>query len=148
MITGINTDVEYQGKIYHVQTEDIGKGNPTIVSILFFSGAILYKRKTSYAEKIKDPNLPALLKDMMGKQHRGMLREVVTGQIFKEIEKGGGQAAENVPKTAQASKSSPASVPKGAQNSSSLLDAETSKDKGLDDLILDYLDSPGEGEKS
>lgn len=140
MITGINTDVEYQGKIYHVQTEDIGKGNPTIVSILFFSGAILYKRKTSYAEKVQDPNLPAILKDMMGKQHRGMLREVVTGQIFKEIEKGGGQAAENVPKPAPAAAAKAGAQPKRAESSSG--------DKGLDDLILDYLDRPGEGEKT
>ncbi len=152
MITGINTDVEFQGKIYHVQTEDIGKGNPTIVSILFFSGAILYKRKTSYAEKISDPNLPALLKDMMGKQHRGMLREVVTGQIFKEIEKSGTQAAGNIPKAALDQKpAAPAPAVKAAQSSPSKteaeISAETSKDKGLDDLILDYLDAPGEGKK-
>lgn len=141
MITGINTDIEYQGKIYHVQTEDIGKGDPTIVSILFFSGAILYKRKTSYAEKLQDPNLPSVLKDMIGKQHRGMLREVVTGQIFKEIEKSGSQAAGNVPKAA------PTPPDKPVLDIPSRHEMEGSKDKGLDDLILDYLDSPGEGEK-
>ncbi|HEY5649470.1 MAG TPA: hypothetical protein VIU33_08220 [Nitrospiria bacterium] len=145
MITGINTDVEYQGKIYHVQTEDIGKGDPTIVSILFISGAILYKRKTSYSDKVNDPNLPALLKDMMGKQHRDMLREVMTGKIFQEI----GEGAQKKPAVPSTPASPPASSPQKAAPKpvakAPLSSAKATDDKSLDDMILDYLNARGEG---
>ena len=30
MVTGFNTDVEHAGRVYHVQTEDKGAGNPLI----------------------------------------------------------------------------------------------------------------------
>ena len=30
MITGFNTDVDYDGRIFHVQTEDKGRDNPVL----------------------------------------------------------------------------------------------------------------------
>ncbi len=34
MVTGFNTDVQHDGKIYHVQTEDKGVDNPLIEIVL------------------------------------------------------------------------------------------------------------------
>jgi hypothetical protein len=53
MLSGINTDIEHDGKIYHVQTEDGGHQNPVIVTHLFAGGAILASRKVSYADVIQ-----------------------------------------------------------------------------------------------
>ena len=41
MITGFNTDVEHDGVVYHVQTEDKGLDSPLILSLVYSGGAIL-----------------------------------------------------------------------------------------------------------
>ena len=41
VITGFNTDIEYQGVTYHVQTEDKGVKTPLILSLVYNRGTIL-----------------------------------------------------------------------------------------------------------
>ena len=41
MITGFNTDIKHNEKVYHVQTEDKGVGNPYIESLVYVGGEIL-----------------------------------------------------------------------------------------------------------
>jgi len=41
MITGFNQDVTFKNKVYHVQTEDRGKSNPVIESLIYVGGEIL-----------------------------------------------------------------------------------------------------------
>jgi len=41
VITGYNTDVEFDGVVYHVQTEDKGLDTPVILSLVYSGGAIL-----------------------------------------------------------------------------------------------------------
>ena len=53
MITGFNTDIKHNEKVYHVQTEDKGVGNPYIESLVYVGGEILASKKTSYAEQLK-----------------------------------------------------------------------------------------------
>jgi len=48
MVTGINSDIDYNGKLYHVQTEDGGINNPIILTRIFCSGVLVTTRKTSY----------------------------------------------------------------------------------------------------
>ena len=48
MITGFNTDVEYNGRIYHVQTEDRGSSNPVIESLVYAGGEVLASVRTPY----------------------------------------------------------------------------------------------------
>ena len=50
MITGFNTDIKHNEKVYHVQTEDKGVGNPYIESLVYVGGEILASKKTSYAD--------------------------------------------------------------------------------------------------
>ena len=38
MITGFNSDVKYRGLVYHVQTEDKGKVNPLIETLIYRGG--------------------------------------------------------------------------------------------------------------
>ncbi len=52
MVTGFNTDVEHEGRVYHVQTEDKGVGNPIIETLIYMGGEILAARRSSYADLI------------------------------------------------------------------------------------------------
>ena len=49
MVGGFNTNIRYQGQIYHVQTEDGGKDSPSIITLLYRGGAILFSKKTTGA---------------------------------------------------------------------------------------------------
>ncbi len=81
MVTGFNTNIEYQGEIYHVQTEHDGAGYPIITTILFKEGAALLSRKTSHLScnpaKVKEE----MIKEWMKAHHRNVLKELVTGKI-------------------------------------------------------------------
>ena len=47
MITGFNTDIKHNDKVYHIQTEDKGLQNPYIESLVYVGGEILASKKTS-----------------------------------------------------------------------------------------------------
>ena len=47
MITGYNTDIEHEGVIYHVQTEDKGLDSPIVLSLVYTGGAILAAKRAS-----------------------------------------------------------------------------------------------------
>jgi hypothetical protein len=134
MITGLNTDIECQGKTYHVQTEDTGQKNPTIMTILFQSGAILATRKTSYADIVKAENLPAVLKELMNEQHKKMIEDLQAGRFSREGSPSG-------PKPAPARPPEANRLPEDRPSSAS------GEKKSLDDMILDYLDAREEHKK-
>jgi len=48
VITGYNTDVEHDGVVYHVQTEDKGLETPFILSLVYSGGAILASKRSRY----------------------------------------------------------------------------------------------------
>jgi len=54
VITGYNTDVKFKGLVYHVQTEDKGKENPLIETLIYKGGEILASRRLPYAELVRD----------------------------------------------------------------------------------------------
>lgn len=91
MITGVNTDVQYDGKVYHVQTEDGGLKNPVIITHCFINGAIIATKKTSYADIVRAECLTDVVKDLMKEQHKEMIEAVKTGKLTgrKEGEKFG-----------------------------------------------------------
>ncbi len=47
VITGFNTDIEHDGVVYHVQTEDKGLDSPLILSLVYSGGAILASKTIS-----------------------------------------------------------------------------------------------------
>ncbi len=53
MQKGFNSDINFRGKTFHVQTEDWGFDNPFLVSRIFHNGAVLKTIKTSYTEVFK-----------------------------------------------------------------------------------------------
>src|SRR5437867_1387913 len=84
MITGHNTDVEYAGRVYHVQTEDKGESNPLIETLVYSRGAILDSRRTSYAVSVKGGGGEKAIIRLMEQQHRRMVREVRNGRYDPE----------------------------------------------------------------
>lgn len=82
MITGYNTDVEYDGRVYHVQTEDKGQGNPVVESLVYVGGEILTSRKIPYSDRVDDPEFgEAQLQARMESQHQQMIRDIRNGKF-------------------------------------------------------------------
>lgn len=84
MVVGFNHNFNYKGAVYHIQTEDNGLRNPTIVTLLYHGGTILASRKTSYADITRVDNLEQVVEELMKEQHKGMLRSLKNGE-FDEV---------------------------------------------------------------
>ena len=81
VITGFNTDVKYKGVIYHVQTEDKGRANPIIETLIYKGGEILGSRRLPYADLLKAPEDEPTITKLMEDQHKGMIIEVKRGRF-------------------------------------------------------------------
>lgn len=82
MITGFNTDVEYEGRVFHVQTEDKGRANPVVESLVYSKGEIVASRRESYGELATSAQYsePEVLK-RMETQHQALIREIRNGRF-------------------------------------------------------------------
>lgn len=85
MITGFNTDIDFEGELYHVQTEDKGLANPVIETLVYSGGQIVCARKSSYAGLIASgtPEESAI-HERMEAQHRDVIREIRDGTLTRE----------------------------------------------------------------
>lgn len=84
MITGFNTNVPYNGKMYHVQTEDGGARNPVLTTLLYYQGAILVSEKSSYAEVLIEKDWKAKVLEKMKDQHRRVIKSLMAGKYTGE----------------------------------------------------------------
>jgi hypothetical protein len=81
MLVGYNTNISYKDRVYHIQTEDSGQGNPVIVTLLYSQGAILASKKTSYDQIITAPDFQEKVRKLMKTQHKFMIRELLSGKF-------------------------------------------------------------------
>jgi len=82
MITGFNTDVDYDGRIFHVQTEDKGRKNPVIESLVYSRGEIVAARNTSYEEfNASEDYSEDEVMERMERQHQALIREILNGKF-------------------------------------------------------------------
>ncbi len=88
VLTGFNTDIEHSGTTYHVQTEDKGRGNPLVESLVYTSGEILYTRRTPYHDLVEQ-DVDREASRLMERQHRSIVDavQVEASPIDREIEK-------------------------------------------------------------
>jgi len=139
MLTGYNTDFKFQEKVYHCQTEDGGVNSPYVTSLLYLRGAILASRKTSYADILKADCLDEVVRGLMMDQHKQMIRDLMHGKLDLN----------NAPHESTYTPA-PASVPAPEVPAPAPAEGKTSppsptpsradaKEKGLDDIILDFL---------
>ena len=85
MITGFNTDVDYEGRIFHVQTEDKGTSNPVVESLVYTAGEIITSHRSSYGDLLKSPEYTeAELARRMEAQHQAIIREIMSGRFDPE----------------------------------------------------------------
>jgi len=83
MITGFNTDVKHGAKVYHVQTEDKGRNNPKIETLVYVGGEILDNHRTSYDES-KEQLGEAEIMALMENQHRRVIRSIKVGRYDEQ----------------------------------------------------------------
>ena len=81
MITGFNTDIEHDGIVYHVQTEDKGLDSPIILSLVYAGGTILASKRSPYADLIEQGFSDEALAERLKRQHRLICAAIHSGRI-------------------------------------------------------------------
>ncbi len=81
MITGFNTDVKYEGRVYHVQTEDRGDKNPVLESLVYLGGIIIAKKQTSYGDDLREGATEEVIATRLKKQHQIIIAAIRAGRI-------------------------------------------------------------------
>lgn len=81
MITGYNTDVEHDGVVYHVQTEDKGLDTPLVLSLVYSGGAILASKRSTYHDLIAAGFSEAALTERLKRQHRLICAAINAGRL-------------------------------------------------------------------
>jgi hypothetical protein len=99
VITGFNTDIEHDGVVYHVQTEDKGLASPIILSLVYSGGAILASKRSPYHDLIIAGFDEEKLSQRLKHQHRLICAAVNAGRI-EELKGMGGARITHVEKVA------------------------------------------------
>jgi hypothetical protein len=81
VITGFNTDVEFGGVTYHIQTEDKGLETPIILSLVYDRGTILAAKRAPYDDLIEAGLDEKLLAERLRKQHKTICAAIKKGRI-------------------------------------------------------------------
>ncbi len=79
MITGFNTDVKHGAKVYHVQTEDKGRNNPKIESLVYVGGEILDNYRTTYDNETAELTEEQIM-ERLENQHKRVIRSIKLGK--------------------------------------------------------------------
>jgi hypothetical protein len=140
VITGFNTDIKHNEKVYHVQTEDKGVGNPYIETLVYVGGEILASKKTSYAEQLKSGVDDKWIGGLMEQQHRTMIAAIKRGRFDTPGDTTRAGARPSLPTLSQAPAES------GSVFDDTASRAAAAEEKTLDQVIIDYLASEAESE--
>jgi hypothetical protein len=81
VITGFNTDIEHNGTVYHVQTEDKGLETPLILSLVYVGGAILASKRSPYTDLVGAKFDAGVLGERLQRQHRLICAAISAGRI-------------------------------------------------------------------
>ena len=81
VITGFNTDIEHDGVVYHVQTEDKGLDTPIILSLVYAGGTILASKRSPYEDLIAAGFSDELLAERLKRQHKLICAAIHSGRI-------------------------------------------------------------------
>lgn len=94
MISGFNTDVEFDKIVYHIQTEDKGLKSRMIISLVYDGGTILASKRVSYDDLLKGEFDEKKLAEGINRQHKLMCAAVKVGRIDDLIEMTGRERME------------------------------------------------------
>jgi len=96
VITGFNTDIEHDGVVYHVQTEDKGLDAPIILSLVYTGGTILASKRSPYGDLIEQGFSEEILAERLKRQHKLICAAIHSGRIDdlkKKMSRAGKEAA-------------------------------------------------------
>lgn len=146
MVTGFNHNIGYKGELFHVQTEDSGRANPHIITLLYRGGTILASAKTGYADIIKTDQLELVVESIMKEQHKEMMRRLKGGEFDSRIFPAGAPpaagvvpAAEPEPAPAEPAPAAPEEAPAKQRAAAKDTPPASPANRSLDEVILDYL---------
>lgn len=99
MITGFNTDIEHEGTVYHVQTEDKGLDTPIILSLVYAGGTILASKRSPYEDLIAEGYSDEALAERLKRQHKLICAAIHSGRIddLKKMSRPGRQTSVEQP---------------------------------------------------
>lgn len=109
MITGFNTDIERDGVVYHVQTEDKGLDSPLILSLVYSGGEILASKRSRYEDLIAAGFDEKVLAERLKRQHRLICAAINAGRL-EELKRMGARADPEVMPTTPADTTEPDST--------------------------------------
>ena len=81
MIAGFNTDVEFGGVVYHVQTEDKGEKSRLILTLVYDGGTILASKRVKYDDLTEADLEPKALAERLLRQHQLICGAVKAGRL-------------------------------------------------------------------
>jgi hypothetical protein len=85
---GFNTDIKYDGVVYHIQTEP--RKDAGIDTTVFTRGAVVHKYKSSYQDLLDSPDFSdERLKQRLEEQHRLIIARVRGGEIKPAVQPAG-----------------------------------------------------------
>jgi len=88
VLTGYNTDIEFEGTTYHVQTEDKGRSNPHIESLVYARGEILFSKRTPYHDLVEQEADAKTVASLMERQHRTLSEAIRRGRLHQIPQRG------------------------------------------------------------
>ncbi len=95
MITGFNTDIEHEGVVYHVQTEDKGLDSPLILSLVYVRGEVLASKRSRYEDLIASGFDEEVLANRLKRQHRLICAAINAGRL-EELKRMSARVEEDV----------------------------------------------------
>ncbi|HVR28721.1 MAG TPA: hypothetical protein VMS86_04240 [Thermoanaerobaculia bacterium] len=85
MLTGHNTEILHDEVAFHIQTEDKGRANPLIVSLIYVGGRVLAAKRTSYADLLAKGLGEHDVAELMDRQHRTMIAAIRHGRFDQHV---------------------------------------------------------------
>ena len=85
MEQGFNHNIEHGSVLFHIQTEDSGRGSSAIRTHLFFEGQIVTSTEDSYEESAE----ASVIQNAMKAQHKAMVAMLIAGEFDAQIREAG-----------------------------------------------------------
>lgn len=127
MIVGFNTDVKHRGRVFHAQTEDKGKDNPLIETLVYTKGQILDAHHTRYDELVQSGYDEKQVVRFMEDQHRRVIALIKSGHYLTPEEK--------------------AAAEREAAEKERAIGARKHDERNFDELVYDWINNEMEHEQ-
>jgi hypothetical protein len=138
VLTGFNTEIDFEGVTYHVQTEDRGASKPLIESLVYVRGEILATRRTEYGDLLQAGAEMAAIQTLMERQHRSIVDAIRSGRI---------DLLTDPPLSGASDTTVTRRPPAASRSGGGPIDAAKLSQKTLDEVIADWLAEQQHGER-